>query len=280
MANIAWKNLTLCTVEDIRGRLNSPEIVLQWDKDAADLDSVILQKINLSKDWIRQDLTLDLKKRIPELVNSWLSYKRFQINQSMQNIRRDLGQISDAAGLPNVGIIGFDGTIFDLFFFLTQFPQIHPRTFSNYGAPTNGLLNGSAFTGDILVDTYGWRLYINKGTLNATIWKAEFTAVDALDNILNIGQNAIANSLPNELIHVQVNAALWAMAQDGMFRNQINYDDSVHSGFVLDTEAMWMKRYKSSVKDVAPLLDVDIDGDGIISDYERGIMTNELAVFG
>lgn len=271
MPNTPWTDLVLCTPADVKGRARNAETLLQIDRENESIDDKIQQKIDLSKDWIRQDLIRDLKKRIPEVVNSWLTYKRFQINESMQNIRRDMGQISDAAGLPTVGVIGFDGTIFDLFFFLTQFPQIHPRTYSNYGVPTNGTqgtLAGSAFTGDILVDTFGWKLYINKGTLVSPQWRAEFTANDAINNLTNATV---------ELKHVAVNAALWAMAQDGMLVLRPEYDTNP---FMLDQEALWRKRYRESFADALPLLDVNIDGSGVVSDYERGLMTNEIAIIG
>ncbi|MDE1946197.1 MAG: hypothetical protein KGH93_03330 [Patescibacteria group bacterium] len=251
----------------------------------ATVDNVISEKIALAKDWIRQDLTRELKQHIPELIESWLSYKRFQIDRSMQNIRRDIGQISDAAGLPTVGIIGFDGTIFDLFFFLTQFPQIHPRTYSNYGAPTNGTtgtMAGNCVVGDILIDTQGWVLYINKGTGASPTWKAEFTAVDALDNLLNAGidKPLLTPPVPNDLLHVAVNATMWAMAQDGMFRNRPNFDAAVDAQFADNTEKLWRSLYKSSMNDIIPLLEIDIDGDGVLSDYERGIVSNEIAAIG
>ena len=263
---------------DVRQRLASPEVPLLLTANDS-VDSYIQAKITLSKDWMRQDLLWEFNRREPVKVRTWLQYKNSLLVAQLQSITRSITLIGQSAGLPNTGVLNIDGAVFDLFYFLQYWPVTKPNFFTVYGPPTSGTLaqGGSYVTvakrGDILIDTYNWQVYINQGSLatqgSEVNWNiAEVT--DFLDNILN----------PSELKHVAVDATIWAMFQDGASRNHISTFDPSIASYMMDNEAKWEKQYRTRLERVIPLLRIDIDQDGRLSDYERGLVTNEPVIFG
>lgn len=239
------------------------------------VDLVIQSEINLTKDWMRQDILTEMKKRYPELVQTWFLYKNTLLVQTIQRIHRNLQLIGQSAGLPNAGMMGIDGAVFDLFYYLQYWPVTKPQFYTMYGPPTNGV-NGSyaasAQTGDILIDTWHWQPYINRGSLNNTTnvqWQLS-KATDCLDNILNA----------YELKHAAVDCCIWAMFQNGTLRNRVDYQNVNTAAFYMDNEAKWEKSYRKRISDVIYLLEIDIDGDGVMSDFERGLTTPEIVLFG
>jgi hypothetical protein len=236
------------------------------------LSSAIQQKIDLTKDWIYQALQLELQRRIPLLVSSWTAYKRWQTMNLTQGMSRDVQLLNRIAGLGDVGGLIFDGTTFDLYFLLSFGLDLKPSTFSMQGAPQSGL-SGSfanlAQRGDMLIDTQANALYINRGTSASPSWQTP-TVELILDNLLN----------PSVLVHAAVDYTLWAMAQDGMFRNRVNYDEGAAAGFMVDSESMWRKNAKARLNEVIPLLKLDLDGSGNMGDFEASLVSGEIAAFG
>ena len=278
MATTSWAATTFCTPADVRQRLASPELPLFLTASDT-VDAVIQQKITLSKDWLRQDLLWEFNRREPVKVRTWLQYKNSLLVAQLQSINRSLQLIGQSAGLPNTGVLNIDGAVFDLFYFLQYWPVTKPHFFTTYGPPTSGTAAqggtyvGSAVRGDMLIDSLNWQVYINQGeaaTQNTEVNWNTATVTDFLDNIMN----------PQELKHVAVDCCVWAMFQDGALRNQANQFDPNIAGFMMDNEKKWEQMYRNRLERIIPLIQIDIDHDGIVSDYERNLVSNEPVLFG
>ena len=276
MANILWSNQVLCTVEDVTDRISHPEVPLRFspntDKSSA-LEVIIKKKINTAKQYIYNDLAIPFKKKIPETVDKWLNYKRFLFDNQKQSINRDLQQMSQVAGL-SIGAFMETGVTLDLYWFLFQTGiNIHPRTISNFGPPTNGSMgtgSGTALPGDVCVDGQNWHLYINTSeNINSPLW-IKWQAVGVMDNLLNIGYttNAIGQQVPGIFLPVAVNKVLELLAEDGSLSDRAGFDTSQ---FYMNVSTKYRKDYEDTFKKYSPLVEINIDGTGTQSDYDIGI---------
>jgi len=274
MANTLWKDQIINTVKDVKDRITSVNVPLRFSANInkeLELETIIKGKISLAKDYIYDDLALIFKTKIPETVNQWLNYKRYQVDNTKQSISRDLQQISQIAGLP-VGSILEVGSLFDLAFWLFNSGlNLHPRTFSAYGTPGSGstaIGAGVAQIGDICVDTQGWFLYINTSTnINLPTW-VKWLATSVMDNILNIGYDSQGN--PGVFRNVGVDYTLWLMSEDGTLADRVGFDVNP---FFIKLNERYEEKKDASFKKYFPLLEISVDGSSTVSDYSRSITT-------
>ena len=278
-----------CTVADVRTKISSPEVVIVANKSDKTLDSQIQSHIDSSKDqYLRQPLINECTKRFPTTVQGWLEYKRMQINVSQIGLRRDLQQSFSLSGSDTAWYQDEIGTFIDIGGLLTgSVMGVMPRTFYNYGVPTNGA-NGTlvniASNGAICLDTSptGWLLYINRSIDPTQVLWQLYDPSDAIDFILN----------PQELKWSAIWGCALSMAQDGMLRNTFNFDNPQEAAFKSHILNFCMKQYQNALwgfrdeltgarisQGALSIIQWDLSGDGAISDFERSVNTNEF-VFG
>jgi hypothetical protein len=71
--------------------------------------------------------------------------------------------------------------------------------------------------------------------------------------------------------------SLWAMAEDGLDRNRnFDYEFQMYSNKRMQD---LQKNAQNTLMQCLPLIDLDIDGDGVISDFEAGFMHSPQGVF-
>ena len=166
MAQLTWVQQTLCGVQDVKNRLNSPEIAFQVDKNASNFDALIQSKIDLSKDWIRQELINYFQQKIPTQIKSFLAFKRSQVDNAQSEFSRNLELADRGLGswsYPTYGFFSFEGLFIDISGYAT-YSQV-PLLRFNYGVPVNGTSGtfaGLAINGDVLADMQNRNLYINR----------------------------------------------------------------------------------------------------------------------
>lgn len=267
---------SICTIDDIKTRLRSPEIVLNWSRTDPQLDTLIDEKYTLAMDWLRQDLVNYFQKKIPTNIKSMLAFKRSQILDNQQVFSRDLELADRGIGswnYPTYGFFTFEGAYVSVDGY-TAFTGI-PLLRFNYGVPTNGTSGtfaGLAVNGDLLADMQYMNLYINRETDSpalSPVWDL-FQASDAIDYLLNV----------SELKHAGTSVTLLAMAQDGMFRNQLDYQDPRNVDYKDFTIGTWRKMYKEDLERGLPLVNVDISGSGLMNDWKRGFTRSEVVICG
>lgn len=321
------------------------------------INSIVTTKRALAKNVIRQMILVNLKNRIPEIVQACLSYKRMLFNKFVRGIEYDVNQVIESAPLNAAGVMTSEGVILNVLVYLNAYPQIRPTIFVNFGIPksgSGGFENGVALAGDLCIDTSTWnQIYINKGTdINFPNWVAEYTAKDALDNLLNAGCGRIDDfeigsggtgyavndtgtisggtllvnytvtsetggivsgisldttgagyalgvaatnhttgsgsgltvdilSLKqNELLDAAVYQTVIQMMQDAAFRNRTGFESAEAIASNSYQSNRMEKLFKAAIFRALPLLEVDIDGNGIIYDHERRLMDTSLAVIG
>jgi hypothetical protein len=247
------------------------------------LDLLIQTKITLAKDWIRQELIQYFQTKVPTTIRQFLAFKRSQIDSAQSEFTRTIELADRGTGswnYPAYGFIGSDGLFIDIASGTTQFGDIPVLRFC-YGAPTSGTSGNFAnlsTNGDVLADMKNRVLYINRGTGSPTyadptpspLWQV-FQPKDGIDYILN----------PEELKHAAVTATLITMSQDGMFRNQVNYDNPTKAAYMLDSLKMWQKQYKADVERAMYAVDIDISGSGHMNDWKSGFTgSSELVICG
>jgi hypothetical protein len=250
------------------------------------MDGFIQSKIDLTKRWFWKALRVDMQQRLPMLTNSWLAYKRWQIDNLTQGMTYDLSQLSRIASLPNMGGYVFDGGSLDLYLLFSLTMGLHPVTFSVNGGLTqgaNGSYAGQAVAGDFIIDSSQPMLYVNKPNPNTpkNVNWVHPTAELILDNLLGFldPDNNNAPIVPNDLTDMAVEYTLWAMSEDGSSRNQVGNDDAVHAQWMENSTKKWMKQAQQSLSAIIPLLKLDLDGDGKVSEFEFSLVNAEMAVF-
>lgn len=355
--NVAWRNYDLCANSDVYDYLSSPESPLIMTRGNPAIDGIITKKRLLAKEVIRKAILVNLKHRIPEIVSACLSYRRLLFHQFVRGIEYDVNQVIESAPLNAVGVMTSEGTILNVLVFLNAYPMFSPRVFTSFGVPDTFFQAGIALTGDLCIDTSKWnQIYINKGTdINYPRWVAEYTAKDALDNLLNVGfgridktEVKVANGgtgyavndlgtinggtydaqyqvtsvsggvvtglsmlstgagyllatgatttqtsgsgsgltiningiLENELMQAAVYQTVIQMMQDGAWRNRVGFESSEAIAANSYQSNRMNKLYQDALRPAMALLEVDIDGDGIIHDAERRLMDTSLAVIG
>jgi hypothetical protein len=234
-----------------------------------DIDSRILGYINNAKDiYLRQPLIEECQKKFLTKIDDWRAFKRAQIDERLQELKRDM-EIADKAGtFPLRGFIGYDGQFFDIGD-VNNFTK--PGTFYFDGVPisgTTGTYAGSADTGDILFNTLTDLGYINRGTKSSPTWE-RFIADDGIDFILN----------PTELKWSAIFATGILMSGDGMFRNRTNFQDPVNVNFSATAKDICERDYKSALKRALSLINFNISGSGTMTAYELGVGDNEIVIF-
>ncbi len=198
----------------------------------------------------------------------------------------DLQQLSKIASIPNLGGWYNDGASFDLYLLLSLSLGLHPATYSIQGGlvqGANGTYAGQAVAGDYLIDSLQPMLYVNRpnpNTPNSVNW-VHPTAELALDNLLGFldPNNSNAPIVPNDLTDMAVEFTLWAMAQEGRYANVISIDDAVTAQFTENTEKSWMNQARQSLSAIIPLLKIDLDNDGKVSEFEFSLVNQEPAIF-
>lgn len=143
-----------------------------------------------------------------------------------------------------------------------------------------GTINGGSYSAVYVVTAVsgttvtGIRL-ANYGT-GYTISTAGTTATAGTGTGLTID---ITGFWPNVLLDAAIDYTLWAMAQDGMVRNRATYDDPNTWAFGADLEGILSKRAKERLKNTVPLLELDIDCDGGLSDWEAELTQAPRGLF-
>lgn len=290
MSQKTWDEQIFCTVGDVMDKIHSAEIVIVTNKNNVDLKSLIQTHIYSSKDqYLRQPLVLECTKRFPNTVQSWLEFKRMQINVAQVGLTRDLQQSFSLSGTDTAWYQDGNGTFIDVAGLITgSIMGVMPRTFYLYGVPsngTNGTCAGVAMNGAMLIDTQHWLLYINRemnDPPSSPVWQL-YDAKDGINFILN----------PEELKWAAIWACALSMAQDGFLRNAGNYGSaairdwkehviSFCKGQYMD--ALWgmmdERNGRKRSDGALSLIDWDISGDGKTSDFERSMSSNETCLAG
>jgi len=318
------------------------------------INAIVTTKRGLAKDIIRQQILINLKHRIPEIIDNCLSYKRLLFHKFVRGVEYDVNQVIESAPLNAVGVMTSEGVILNVLVFLNSYPMIQPRVFMSFGVPDITFEAGVALTGDLAIDTSLWnQIYINKGTdINFPNWVPEYTAKDAINNLLNAGVGRIddfeiANGgtgnavndvltatggnnnatfqvtsvngsgaatglkklstgsgystgtvtttstgastnttitidtlLYNELLYAAVYQTILQMMDDGEFRNRASYADPGYVSWYEKQQTRLKEKFQTAMRRALPILEVDIDGDGIIHDAERRLMDTSMAVIG
>ena len=76
------------------------------------------------------------------------------------------------------------------------------------------------------------------------------------------------------LLEPAIDYTLWRMSEDGMFRNTPQQSEVAYMA-----DGRYAKAAKQSLSEAVPLLDLDIDGDGVISDFEAELFHAPMGVF-
>jgi len=244
----------------------------------ANLDILIQSKIDLSKDWIRQDLVNYFQQKIPTAIKSFLAFKRSQVDASQSEFSRNLELADRGFGswsYPTYGFFSYDGLFIDISGYAV-YGQI-PLLRFNYGVPSNagsgaGTFAGLAKNGDCLADMQNRNLYINRNTGTTDVTWDLFQAGDAINYILSPTET--------ELLHMATSAAILAMAKDGLFRNRANYQDRTNVDYMDLTISFWRKEYERDKSRGLSLVDIDISGSGIMNDWKRGFTRSEVVILG
>lgn len=240
------------------------------------LELLIQEKIELSKDMVRQDLVNYFQQKLPGRISSMLAFKRSQMNNMQGDFSRTLELLDRGTGswnYPTYGYVTFEGLFYSVNNYQT-FGQI-PVLRVNYGAPTSGSAGtfaGLAINGDLLGDILGGNLYINRETDSppvAPVWNL-FLPSDGIDYLLN----------PSELKHAMVSRAIHEMIIDATWRNMAGSEQLVEKGAKNWGIDFWFDEYKKDLDRGLSCVDVNISGSGMMNDWMRGITRSEVVICG
>lgn len=239
------------------------------------LDIEIQTKIDLSKEFVEQELINYFQTTIPGDIRGFLAYKRSQLNEGQSIFSRNLELADRGTGSWNYPMYGYllpDGLLLDNLG-NGLYANVPPLRF-NYGAPTNGAAGTfpGVPNGTILADMRNRVLYINRETDNpptSPVWE-KFLVSDALDYILN----------PSVLKLMAVSYALILMTQDGTLRNRAYYTSEEAQKWGSWVEKKMQAQYEKDKNRAIALLDIDISGSGEMNDWKRGFVRQEIAVAG
>lgn len=112
---------------------------------------------------------------------------------------------------------------------------------------------------------------ITNNGINCTAGVALTTNTTGTGTGLQLNLTAFYDSV---LLEPAVDYTLWRMAEDGMFRNTPQQAEVAYGA-----EGKYSKACKQSLAEAVPLLDLDIDGDGVISDFEAELFHQPPGVF-
>jgi hypothetical protein len=266
MAVVSWTNTTLASVGDVNAFLTDLSIPLATNK-RDELEQFVINKIaTVKNDFIRPRLQELFTKVYPDTVDRWIQYAELQLDSE----RERMAKLYDQSGanyvvLPGSYAVGAYLTGSYLPFFMDSFGSgLPPRTYYNYGTPTNGTAGsfaGTAENGSFLVDTRYRQLYINRGTLSSPTWSA-FIAENLIDYLAN------ADVTNGQVLKRSTCAgAIWLCLLDGEMKNNSNWDQNFE--LLAEVIKRWKAYYDEWFAQDVTLLKVDISGDGIITEYER-----------
>ena len=113
---------------------------------------------------------------------------------------------------------------------------------------------------------------ITNNGINYVAGSAATTAVSpSVGTGLQLNLTAFYDSV---LLEPAVDYTLWRMAEDGMFRNVPQQSEIAYGA-----EGKYSKAAKQTLMETVPLLDLDIDGDGVISDFEAELFHQPQGAF-
>ncbi|MBS1903469.1 MAG: hypothetical protein JSS75_07195 [Bacteroidetes bacterium] len=275
MAQKTFAQQQFCTISDVRDTIEQMEVISSRSLGSDDFNGYAQRKIDIAKNRILKfDLLKEADKRFPQTVKQWMSFMRQQIDDRRNDQARAVDQsgarlvmpFDERSGTSGDAYLGFYGAIngFDAGSVTTE-----PNVYCYKGIPTNGTLANTAKTGAILIDTNqidNQFAYRNIGTLAAPVWRRTANE-DSLDLIYN----------PDVLVNCACYATLMLMAADGVITEREGRGDR----FSFTVETMMSAKYdeakygrlsddgkkRISAGDFS-LVRWDIDGDGVISDYE------------
>jgi hypothetical protein len=143
-----------------------------------------------------------------------------------------------------------------------------PRLFIVEGPVTNATLAGSAGNGEYCgigsmpegQDMPAVLLYINRGTLASPVWEA-YDSASLVDHIKN----------PEEILDCGYLRALFYMAGFATFMDNGEWDERMEN--MPKVQGITLKQALEDEAIAFNILDIDISGDGVISDSEKASNT-------
>lgn len=252
-----YANTTFGTYEDVLERLDDDGIEMitllkKQEERRAVVDTIM---VNLKEYELKPRLIAYLANKYPgkseEIVQLY--------HQRIQRIRDMRGRTRFLEG--NNAIVNPDGDLIDR---LDEDDDegdsiTTPEVYFEQAAPTNGTSGtqaGTAKNGAFLVDTENNKVYINRGTLTSPTWAA-WTISGLIDLILN----------PTELTDAFCYGVIWKLYEKGKTK---------HNNAALDRMVVFRNQEKDAKKvfeeklcQAFERLDVDLSGDGLISEYEQ-----------
>lgn len=274
MSQVAFEDAALCSVADVRKTNDNCAFILRLSKSSPDIDSIIENKIAYVKEHRIKPLLLQEARRIfPKVLKDFTAKMRAQLNLLLAQ-RNENAQTS---GIDFVSM-GYDYSNVGNYISLTGIEDSEPKIAINYGVPssTNNLKNGSIILNTAYYATNGaYPVYINRGSDTATDWDV-YRVDDLIDFILNIEDVFIESASYGTLM---------LMAEEGTFRNMAgSFDQQVRQtndemvGYfeMQFSNALHGTRDENNPgRKITPgaleLVQWDISGDGILSDYEISV---------
>ena len=247
-----WNDTTLCTLSDVE------KYVTDWGIPlikAGGEKLFIERKIALVKsDFIKPRLQELFTKVYADTVGRWIE----QATSKQDDDRIRAARFSEQSG---AGTVQSSASVIAVPFFFDTLSQqgMPPRTYYNSGTPTDGVSGtfaGAAPNGAYLVDYHNGQLYVNSGTTASPAWTA-FVAEDLVDKITNA----------SVLKRASVAATIWLCLEDGAMRDNAAFDRNME--MVGSLAKRWKCYYDEWFQEDVTRLQIDISGNGTVSEYER-----------
>lgn len=267
---------TFAVPSDIQGMITDLKIVVHMEVDLGYWQNKILLSKNRT---LKNDLIKECRRRFPKTMKDWQRKLRQDIDRFRSEFDRDKYQshiteidqpnslfpLGGFSSLTYGGIAGFG--------LVTEVQD--PPVIFNSGVPGSSV---KAKPGKICIDTNSLddeHAYINRGTFDAPNWQI-WNADDGINFIFN----------PEVLVNCQCATALVWAARDGLFADTPEFSSPMNKGFRMDVKAMLEREYEeakygtladdgksrvSKSEGDFPLIKWDIDGDGVIQDFETEI---------
>lgn len=248
-----FNNTNFAVVADIEKHQPYAYHIVRQPHSSIDSDDELQQCIDESKEAeLRKHLELYAQKIFPQNISAVISRSRSFVEQAKSREIYDSIENSGLAWYMSEGHIQYMNGY-------TR-SDYYPSLLYYSGTPTNIL----AKNGTMLIDTVGWRVYINRGNESVPSW-SECLSSDALDRIKN----------PTRLKYAQIYAALWYGAERGMFKNAAINDPSYTEWSAFYQDKFIGELYGTFVNGkkisdgILGVIEFDFSGDDIIQDYER-----------
>ncbi len=146
---------------------------------------------------------------------------------------------------------------------------------ANYSVGDEGIISGGNVRGKYVVRTATSGVVTSIVVTNAGATYTAGTKATIPTTGMGTGLTlALTDFYDSVLLEAAVDYTLWRMAEDGMFRNV-----PMQSEVAYGAEGKYAKAALRSLSEAVPLLDIDIDQDGVISDFEAELFHAPQGVF-